>query len=131
LFLRWYRAFEKYDFFLLKIIFFGVFESFWCVDLKNIFKQKFKKNYFDAFPSKNHFEKQSLPQYQTVSKLVKKCFSIHLFSFLLYFSPFCFQNFNFGLKFHIFLVHGLRRWERNSLENREEERKLLVDQFQQ
>jgi len=31
-----------------------------------ILKINFKKYYFDIFSSEKHFEKQSLPQYQTV-----------------------------------------------------------------
>jgi hypothetical protein len=45
---------SKYFFF--KISFFYIFESFWCVNVKNNFFNNFlKKIIFDAFPSKNHF----------------------------------------------------------------------------
>jgi hypothetical protein len=45
--------------FSLEFICFYVFRLFWCIDIKNSFF-KIKKNYFDALPSKKHFEKQPL-----------------------------------------------------------------------
>jgi len=49
-------------FFCFKLIFFFFlyFISFWCSNVKNNFF-KIKKYYFNAFPSKKHFEKQLLP----------------------------------------------------------------------
>jgi len=46
-------------FFCFKLIVFGNFGLFWCVDVKNKFL-KIKKNYFDIFPCEKHFKKQTL-----------------------------------------------------------------------
>jgi len=43
-----------------------VFLDCFDIDVKN------KKNYFDAFPNKKHFEKQLLPHFQTPSKYINQ-----------------------------------------------------------
>jgi len=58
--------FFKFIFFLLKINIFLYFKSFWCADFKNNFLKN-KKNYFNAFRYKKHFEKQPQPFSQTIS----------------------------------------------------------------
>ena len=51
---------------MLKINIFLYFKSFWCADFKNNFLKN-KKNYFNAFRYKKHFEKQPQPFSQTIS----------------------------------------------------------------
>ena len=64
---HFWKKLKFFNFFIcFKLIFFGVFRSFWWADIKNNFL-KIKIHYFNVFSSKNYFEKQ--PQshnYQTL-----------------------------------------------------------------
>jgi hypothetical protein len=50
--------FKILNFYYFKL-FFYIFKSFWCGDIKYKFLKI--KNYFDIFLSKKHFKKQPLP----------------------------------------------------------------------
>jgi len=55
---------------LLKILnFFFMFLDLFDVLVSKINFLKKKKHYFDAFPSKKHFEQQHLPQSQTLARV--------------------------------------------------------------
>jgi len=56
----WNCVSQNFDFFWL-IIFFLMFLDVFDVLMSKIIYKKWKKYYFDAFPSKKHFEKQPLP----------------------------------------------------------------------
>jgi hypothetical protein len=48
-------VFKNFKFIYLKLIFFNIFESFWCTNIKNNYIYIY---YFNIFLSKNHFKKQ-------------------------------------------------------------------------
>jgi hypothetical protein len=63
---------KKIKFFYFKLIFFGIFRSFLCVDVTNNFFKIIKNIILIYFQAKKYFKKQSLPHSQTPSKTFEK-----------------------------------------------------------